>query len=84
MHPIAFHLGSLPIHSYGVMIALAFLAGLWTAARRGAGVGLSREDIGDVTLWLMIGAIVGARVVYVTTYWHDEFAGQPFSEIFMI
>jgi phosphatidylglycerol:prolipoprotein diacylglycerol transferase len=84
VHPIAFHLGSLPIHSYGVMIALAFLAGLWTAARRGAGVGLSREDIGDVTLWLMIGAIVGARVVYVTTYWHDEFAGQPFSEIFMI
>ena len=34
MHPIAFHLGSLPIRWYGVMMALAFLAGLWTATRR--------------------------------------------------
>ena len=32
----------------------------------------------------MAGAIVGARFVYVTTYWREEFAGQPFSEIFMI
>jgi phosphatidylglycerol:prolipoprotein diacylglycerol transferase len=84
VHPIAFNIGSLPIHSYGVMIALAFLAGLWTATRRAASVNLSREDIGDVTLWLMVGAIVGARVVYVTTYWKDEFAGGPISEIFMI
>ena len=66
------------------MIALAFLAGLWTATRRGALVHLSKEDIGDVTLWLMVGAIVGARVAYVTTYWQDEFADQPLSEIFMI
>ncbi len=84
MHPIAFHLGSLAIHSYGVMIALAFLVGLWTATRRGARVNLSREDIGDVTLWLMVGAILGARVAYVATYWKDEFAGQPLSEIIMI
>ena len=84
MHPIAFYLGSHPIHSYGVMIALAFLVGLWTATRRGALVNIAREDIGDVTLWLMVGAIVGARVVYVTTYWKDEFAGGPISEIFMI
>jgi phosphatidylglycerol---prolipoprotein diacylglyceryl transferase len=33
VHPIAFHLGSLTVHWYGVMIALAFLAGLWTATR---------------------------------------------------
>ena len=84
MQPIAFHLGSLAIHSYGVMIALAFLAGLWTASRRGATIGLSRENIGDVTLWIMVGAIVGARVVYVITYWQDEFARGPWTEIFMI
>lgn len=84
MQPIAFYLGSLPIHSYGVMIALAFLAGLWTATRRGATVGLAREDIGDITLWIMVGAIIGARVVYVITYWQDEFVGGPITEIFMI
>ncbi len=66
------------------MTALAFLAGLWTATRRCARENLSREDIGDVTLWLMVGAIVGARVVYVVTYWQEEFAGGPWTEIFMV
>ena len=32
----------------------------------------------------MVGGIIGARAVYVTTYWQEEFADQPFSEIFMI
>ena len=66
------------------MIALAFLAGLWTATRRARREKISAEAIGDVTLWVMIGTILGARAVYVATYWQDEFAGQPLSEIFAI
>jgi phosphatidylglycerol:prolipoprotein diacylglycerol transferase len=84
VHPIAFHLGSLPVRWYGVMMALAFLAGLWTATRRARRVNVSADVISDVTLWLMLGSIIGARFVYVTTYWKHEFAGQPLSEIFMI
>ena len=30
------------------------------------------------------GHIVGARFVYVTTYWKEEFAGGPFREVFMV
>ncbi|MEY4916408.1 MAG: Phosphatidylglycerol--prolipoprotein diacylglyceryl transferase, partial [Verrucomicrobiota bacterium] len=71
MHPIAFQLGSLPVRWYGVMMALGFLAGLWTATRRARRV-------------KMFGSIAGARTVYVTTYWKQEFASQPFSEIFMV
>ena len=66
------------------MIALAFLAGLWTATCRARRENISGERIGDVVLWLMVGGILGARIVYVATYWKDEFAGQPLSEIFMI
>ena len=84
MHPIAFQLGSIPIHWYGVMIALAFLAGLWTATRRAPRENISGETIADIVVWLMAGAIVGARTVYVATYWKDEFASGPFREIFMI
>lgn len=84
MHPIAFQFGSITIHWYGVMIALAFLAGLWTATRRARRENISGETIADVVLWIMVGAILGARIVYVATYWKDEFAGQPLSEIFMI
>jgi len=65
-------------------MALAFLAGLWTATRRARLVNVSGEIIADVTLWLMAGSIAGARLVYVTTYWKQEFADQPFREVFMI
>ena len=84
MHPILFHLGPFPVHAYGAMIALAFLSGLWTATLRARHEIISGETIGDVTLWIMIGTILGARAVYVATYWQDEFAGQPLSEIFAI
>ncbi|HEX9045998.1 MAG TPA: prolipoprotein diacylglyceryl transferase [Verrucomicrobiae bacterium] len=84
MHPIAFDLGSLPIRWYGLMMALAFFAGLWTATRRARLANVSGEVIADVTLWLMGGSILGARFVYVTTYWKQEFADQPFREVFMI
>ena len=66
------------------MMALAFLAGIWTASRRGRRGGISSEKIVDIGPWLIVGAIVGARTVYVTTYWNEQFAGQPFSEIFMV
>ncbi|HUA65971.1 MAG TPA: prolipoprotein diacylglyceryl transferase [Alphaproteobacteria bacterium] len=84
MDPIAFQHGFITIHWYGVMIALAFMAGLWTATLRARREDISAERIGDVVLWLMVGSILGARVVYVTTYWHEEFAGQPIFEIFAI
>jgi phosphatidylglycerol:prolipoprotein diacylglycerol transferase len=84
VQPIAFQLGPLTIHWYGVMIALAFLAGLWTATRRARRENISGEQTADIVLWLMIGSIIGARTAYVTTYWRDEFANQPLSEIFMI
>ncbi|MBW8863842.1 MAG: prolipoprotein diacylglyceryl transferase [Verrucomicrobia bacterium] len=84
MHPIAFYLGSMPVRWYGVMMALAFFAGLWTATRRARLVNVHGDIIADVTLWLMVGGIIGARFVYVTTYWKQEFASQPFSEVFMV
>jgi phosphatidylglycerol:prolipoprotein diacylglycerol transferase len=84
VHPILFHFGSFPVHSYGVMMALAFVFGLWTATLRGRREKISGETVADVALWIMIGTILGARTVYVVTYWNDEFAGQPLSEIFMI
>ncbi len=84
MHPIAFYLGSLPIRWYGVMMALAFMAGLWTATHRARRVNVAGETVSDITLWVMLGGILGARFFYVTTYWKTEFAAGPFSEVFMI
>lgn len=74
----------MPVRWYGIMMALAFFAGLFTATRRAKYANIPGEVIADVTLWLLVGAIIGARIVYVTTYWKQEFADQPFSEVFMV
>ncbi len=85
MHPIAFNLGPLTVHWFGIGIALAFLAGMWTAARRAPLAGVSAESITDLIVpWLLLGGILGARVMFVTTYWREEFAGKPVTDVFMI
>lgn len=66
------------------MMALAFVAGLWTASRRCVRDGISPEKVLDVGPWLIVGAIIGARALHVATYWREEFAGKPIWEIFMV
>jgi len=84
VHPIAFQLGSLTITWYGVMVATAFLVGLWTASRRALGSGIPSEKILDLGPWLIVGTIIGARTLFVISYWREQFAGQPIAEIFMV
>ncbi|HWQ91428.1 MAG TPA: prolipoprotein diacylglyceryl transferase, partial [Clostridia bacterium] len=84
MDPIAFQFGKLTVHWYGVMIALGFIAGLWTASRRAPRAGIHPERVFDLGPWLIGGAIVGARLLYVVMYWREDFAKDPFPEVFMI
>ena len=41
MYPEVFHISFL--HTYGVLVALGFLAGLWMAGRLGVKAGLNAE-----------------------------------------
>jgi len=66
------------------MMAVAFIAGLWTASRRGLREGIPAEKILDVGPWLIVGTIVGARALHVATYWQEEFAGRPIWEAFAV
>jgi len=89
VHPIAFHLGRLTVHWYGVLLAVAFLTALWAAARRAPRNGIAPETISDAGLWLILGAVLGARSLYVISYWDDLmrdplFPGAPWTEMFMV
>lgn len=77
-------MGPLTIRWYGVMMAIAFIAGLWTASRRGLREGIAAEKILDIGPWLIVGTIIGARTLHVVTYWREEFAGRPFWEVFAV
>src|SRR5262245_22167253 len=45
VHKIAFELGPITVHWYGVLLAAGFLAGIWTASRRGLRDGIPAETI---------------------------------------
>jgi phosphatidylglycerol:prolipoprotein diacylglycerol transferase len=83
VHPIAFQLGTFTITWYGIMVACGFLAGLWTAGRRAVLQGVSPDKVYDLGLSLMVGSILGARTLYVITFWNQEFA-DDFSKVFKI
>jgi len=83
VHPIALHLGWLTITWYGVMVASAFLAGLWTASRRAPQDGIAAEKVLDLGPWLIVGGILGARTLYVISYWREQFAANPM-EMFIV
>jgi phosphatidylglycerol:prolipoprotein diacylglycerol transferase len=72
VHEIAFRLGNLEIHWYGILVAAGFLAGIWTASRRARLTGVPSDFIQDIGFWLLVGGMLGARVLYILTYWRPE------------
>lgn len=69
MHPILFHLGSLAIHSYGVMLMLGFLAGIWLSSRQARKLGLSRDLPIDLSVWVLLCSILLARLTFMALNW---------------
>jgi len=84
VHPDAFKIGSFAVHWYGVLVALGFIAGLWTAGRRGKLIGIDPDKVHDIGPWLILGGVGGGRVLYVISYWNEKFAGAPWTEVFAI
>lgn len=84
MHSIVFKWGGLTLHWYGVLFATGFLAGIFTATRRAPRYGLKPEFVADMSPWIIFGAVLGARALYVISYWKERFADEPIWEIFMI
>ncbi|MBX3745460.1 MAG: prolipoprotein diacylglyceryl transferase [Verrucomicrobiae bacterium] len=84
MERIAFELGPLTLTWYGICVATGFWVGAWTSARRAPRAGVAAEAIWDVLWVLIVAGIVGARALYVVTYWDRSFRGEPWTEIFMV
>ncbi len=82
MHPVMLRYGFVTVYSYGAMLSLAFLLGILLAMYLAKREGIDPEKVLDISLWLIISAIAGARVLYVMLFW-NEFAGSPI-EILMI
>lgn len=76
MHPILFELGAVRFYSYGLLIAVGFLAANALAAKRAATTGLGSARIQGVALTALIAGLSGGRLAYVLLRW-DLFRNNP-------
>lgn len=65
MYPILFRLGSFELRSYGVVVALSVIAGLWLSTREARRKGIDPGLIQDFGLFALVAALVGARLYFV-------------------
>jgi len=81
VHPYLFRIPlpwgrELSVPSYGLMVMLGFLLGLYFFLRRGRSVGLDRDALLDVGIAALVGGVVGARLFFVISEW-GYFAVSP-------
>lgn len=67
MHPILFDFGSFTLYTYGVLLAAAYLLGLQFALVRGRARGLDRQRVMDLGIWIIVGALAGAKLFLLAT-----------------
>ena len=63
MYPELFKIGSFPVTSYGLWLAAGMLVALFVAARLAERDGLKRDRIYDLGVWLLIGGLVGSKLL---------------------
>ena len=66
----------LPVKSYGFMLMLGFLSGIWLGMRRAERVKANPDVILNCGILALFGGVGGARIFYVAHYWTTQFAYQ--------
>ena len=74
MHPIILKIGPLTTYSFGLMLAVAFLAAIHTTERLARKYNVPPEMIPDLGLYVLVAAVLGSRLLYVLVY-RSDFAG---------
>ena len=78
--PIAFGLGPLQLHWYGIMYLLGFIAAWWLGRRRiraGRLPGVDEAGFGDLMFYSMLGVVLGGRLGYILFYDLRAYVADP-------
>jgi len=67
MYPRLLELGPITVYTYGVLLAAAYLLGLWLATRRAKARQLDSTRVLDLGIYIIISALVGAKLLLLVT-----------------
>jgi phosphatidylglycerol:prolipoprotein diacylglycerol transferase len=77
MFPELFRIPGLgiPLATYGVLLAIAFILALWLTAQLAARDGLPKNRVYDLGLYILAASLIGSKVLMVITEW-SEYGGD--------
>jgi phosphatidylglycerol:prolipoprotein diacylglycerol transferase len=76
MFPRLIHIGSFYLPTYGLVLAIAYLTGIWLLRRKAIEAGLPDQKILDLSLYILASAILGAKLMLVLVEWR-RYAAHP-------
>jgi phosphatidylglycerol---prolipoprotein diacylglyceryl transferase len=74
--PTAFHIGPLELHTYGLGLAIAFYVAWRYLVARARSHGYPTDWLVSMGVWVVIAALLGARLFHVLTHW-STYSAQP-------
>lgn len=83
MHPVLFRIpgSDWPLHTYGVLIVMGFLAAMYVTWREGRRHGQYADEILDFAFYALLGGMIGARVVFIIVNWRQYFIESPWDQV---
>ena len=82
MFPQLFHIGKFFLPTYGFLVSLGVLLGLWISVRNSERLGYNGENSWNLGILVVLCGILGAKVLYVINEW--GYYSSHVSEIFSI
>ncbi len=83
LDPIIAHIGPLVLRWYSLILITAIGIGIWLTAREAERRGLKKDDIYEVSIYIILGGILGARLFHVLDQWSNEFASNPIRALYI-
>ena len=83
INPNLIDVGNFILSWHGVMPFIAVALAVWLVARWGAKEGMIVDSIYSVSVWAIIGGVVGARALHVIDFW-DEVYKHDFVSVFLV
>ena len=65
MYPELFRIGTFPVTTYGIFLAVGMLLALFATSRLAARDGLPKDRIYDLGLWVLVGGLIGSKVLMI-------------------
>lgn len=85
MIPVLFEIpifGGIPVHSFGLMLAIAFLTSSFVLKKLFQRSGFKEDVAEQIVLWAAVSGLVGSKLYYLFFEAFDRFIQRPFDMLF--